>query len=200
MKLLASTVILLAAGFLAMGAAHAQQPAPAPGQNPLDVVPEKMPFNTPYGTPISLKKAEEAVQAALMEANQRGWSLNIAVVDSGGNLLLFARMDGAQLASIAIAEHKARAAAKFRRPTRVFEEAVQKGHQLHHHARRRGGFARRHSIDRGRQTYRRHRVLGRHRLTRRSGLRRRCGDDQQIAAFLRLSWQRDREFSCACRF
>jgi glc operon protein GlcG len=122
-----STVVLLAAGFLAMAEANAQQPAPAPGQNPLDVVPEKMPFNTPYGTPISLKKAEEAVQGALAEANQRGWPLNIAVVDSGGNLVLFARMDGAQLASVAIAEHKARAAAKFRRPTRVFEEAMQKG-------------------------------------------------------------------------
>jgi glc operon protein GlcG len=125
MKLFASTVVLLAAGCLAMVEAHAQQPAP--GQNPLDAVPEKMPFNTPYGTPISLKQAEEVMQAALAEANRRGWQLNIAVVDSGGNLILFARMDGAQLASIAIAEHKARAAAKFRRPTRVFEEAVQKG-------------------------------------------------------------------------
>jgi uncharacterized protein GlcG (DUF336 family) len=86
-----------------------------------------MPFNIPYGTPISLKKAEEAVQASLAEADKRGWQLNVAVVDSGGNLVLFARMDGAQLASVAIAEHKARAAAKFRRPTRVFEEAVQKG-------------------------------------------------------------------------
>jgi glc operon protein GlcG len=125
MKLFASTAVLLAAGFLAIAEARAQQPAP--GQSPLDVIPEKMPFNTPYGTPISLKKAEEAVQAALAEANRRGWPLNVAVVDSGGNLVLFARMDGAQLASIAIAEHKARAAAKFRRPTRVFEEAMQKG-------------------------------------------------------------------------
>jgi glc operon protein GlcG len=73
------------------------------------------------------KKAGEAVQAALAQANQHGWALNVAVVDSGGNLVTFARMDGAQLASIAIAEHKARAAAKFRRPTRVFEEAMQKG-------------------------------------------------------------------------
>jgi len=118
---------LLAAGLLAAAEAKAQQPAPAPGQNPLDVVPEKMPFNTPYGTPISMQKAEEAVQAALAEANKRGWQLNIAVVDSGGNLVIFARMDGAQLASISIAEHKARAAAKFRRPTRIFEEAIQKG-------------------------------------------------------------------------
>jgi uncharacterized protein GlcG (DUF336 family) len=51
--------------------------------------------------------------------------MNVAVVDSGGNLVAFQRMDGAMLASIQIAEHKARAAATFRRPTKVFEDAVQ---------------------------------------------------------------------------
>jgi glc operon protein GlcG len=52
--------------------------------------------------------------------------MNIAVVDSGANLVAFLRMDGAQLGSIPIAEHKARAASKYRRPTRAFEDAVQK--------------------------------------------------------------------------
>jgi glc operon protein GlcG len=126
MKLWTLTAVLLTAGFFA-ATANGQQPAPAPGQNPLDVVPEKMPFNTPYGAPIALQKAEDAVHAAIAEANKRGWQLNVAVVDSGGNLVTFARMDGAQLASIAISEHKARVAAKFRRPTRVLEDAVQKG-------------------------------------------------------------------------
>ena len=51
--------------------------------------------------------------------------MNIAVVDSGANLVAFLRMDGAQLASISIAEHKARTAAKFRRPTKAFEKAIQ---------------------------------------------------------------------------
>ena len=87
----------------------------------------KMPFNVPYGAPISLQKAQDAIVAAVAEANKHGWLLNVAVVDSGGNLVTFARMDGAQLASISIAEHKARAAARYRRPTRVFEDAVQKG-------------------------------------------------------------------------
>jgi len=129
MKSGVTTALMLAAvAILVTAAAHAQQPATTPPTtNPLDVVPEKMPFNTPYGTPISLQKAEDAVHAAVAEANKRGWPLNVAVVDSGGNLVTFARMDGAQLASIAIAEHKARAAAKFRRPTRIFEDAVQKG-------------------------------------------------------------------------
>ena len=52
--------------------------------------------------------------------------MNIAVVDSGANLVAFLRMDGAQLASIAIAEHKARSSVKFRRPTRAFEDSIQK--------------------------------------------------------------------------
>ncbi len=50
--------------------------------------------------------------------------MNVAVVDSGGSLVAFQRMDGAMLASIQIAEHKARAAVTFRRPTKIFEEAI----------------------------------------------------------------------------
>ena len=50
--------------------------------------------------------------------------MNVAVVDSSGNLVAFQRMDGAMLASIQIAEHKARAAATFRRETKVFEDGI----------------------------------------------------------------------------
>ena len=107
------------------GVANAQQ-AEAPKSNPLDVIPDKMPFNIPYGAPISLARAQAAISAAMTEAEKRGWTLNIAVVDSGGNLVAFSRMDGAQLASISISEHKARVAVTFRRPTRVLEDAVQK--------------------------------------------------------------------------
>jgi glc operon protein GlcG len=97
-----------------------------PAANPLDVIPDKMPFSMPYGAPISLQRAQAAAQAAMAEAGKRGWQLNIAVVDSGANLVTFLRMDGAQLASIAISEHKARTAVKYRRPTKAFEDAVQK--------------------------------------------------------------------------
>jgi glc operon protein GlcG len=102
------------------GAAGAQQ------ANPLDVIPDKMPFNIPYGAPISLARAQAAIAAAIAEAEKHGWALNVAVVDSGANLVAFGRMDGAQLGSIAVSEHKARTAAKFRRPTKAFEEAIQK--------------------------------------------------------------------------
>jgi uncharacterized protein GlcG (DUF336 family) len=118
-----ATAALLGA---AIGQAADQAAPAAPAANPLDVVPDKMPFSTPYGAPISLQRAQAVVQAAVTEAAKRGWQLNVAVVDSGANLVTFARMDGAQLASIAISEHKARTAVKYRRPTKAFEDAVQK--------------------------------------------------------------------------
>ena len=92
--------------------------------NPLDVVPDKIPFDVPYGLPISLDQALAVIHAAVAEAKKRNWKMNVAVVDSGGNLVAFQRMDGAMLASIQIAEHKARAAATFRRPTKVFEDGI----------------------------------------------------------------------------
>jgi glc operon protein GlcG len=96
--------------------------------NPLDVVPEEIPFDVPYGLPISLGRAQAAIDAAVAEARNRNWKMNIAVADSGGHLVAFQRMDGAMLASIKIAEHKARAAATFRRETKFFEDGVQLMH------------------------------------------------------------------------
>lgn len=118
------TAALLAAS-LSLSTALAED-QPTPPANPLDVIPEKMPFNVPYGAPISLARAQSVIQAAQAEASRRGWAVNIAVVDSGANLVAFARMDGAQLASIAISQHKARVAATFRRPTKAYEDAIQK--------------------------------------------------------------------------
>jgi uncharacterized protein GlcG (DUF336 family) len=113
---------LLGACLLADTSLDAQQPAPAV----LDAIPDKMPFSEPYGAPIGAQRAQSLIQAAAAEAAKKGWAMNIAVVDSGANLVGFLRMDGAQLASISIAQHKARVAAKFRRPTKAFEDAVQK--------------------------------------------------------------------------
>jgi glc operon protein GlcG len=92
--------------------------------NPLDVIPDEIPFDVPYGLPVSLEQAQAIIQAAVAEARKRNWKMNVAVADSGGNLVAFQRMDGAMLASIQIAEHKARAAVTFRRPTKVFEDGV----------------------------------------------------------------------------
>ena len=119
MKAMIQAAFLVGLGTIC-GTAVAQNAA-----NPLDAIPDKLPFDTPYGEPISLARAQAAVAAAVAEASKHDWPLNVAVLDSGANLVAFARMDGAQLASVAISQHKARAAVKFRRPTKVFEQAVQ---------------------------------------------------------------------------
>ena len=102
----------------------AAQPSPTPM---LDVIPDKMPFDVPYGTPITLERADAVIAAAIAEARKHDWKMNITVVDPNGDLIAFARMDGAQLASIEISEHKARTAARFRRETKAFENGVQGG-------------------------------------------------------------------------
>lgn len=133
MKSRTLTVLALAAGLLTAGQVMAQPapaapPAPpAPAAPPdLNVIPDKMPFFVPYGTPIAMDKAQALIQAAVAEATKRGWALNVAVVDPNGDLIAFGRMDGAALASIAISQHKARVAARYRRPTKAFEDGVQK--------------------------------------------------------------------------
>ena len=115
------TVLAFAGALVSFNALAQQKP------NPLDNVPDKMPFDVPYGMPISLERAQHAVQAATAEAQKRGWKMNVSVVDPGGHLIAFARMDGAQVASVAISQHKARAAATYRRETKVFETGIQAG-------------------------------------------------------------------------
>jgi uncharacterized protein GlcG (DUF336 family) len=106
------------------GAAGAKRAPQVPEPNPLDFAPDKIPFDIPYGPPISLERALAAIAAAVAEARKRDWKMNVAVADSGGNLVAFQRMDGAMLAAIQIAEHKARAAATFRRETKIFEDGI----------------------------------------------------------------------------
>ena len=85
------------------------------------------PPSTPYGAPITLAQAKQAMAAAEAEATKNGWGVAIVVVDSGANLVMMQRLDNTQLSSARIAEAKARTAAEFRRPTKVFEEAIAGG-------------------------------------------------------------------------
>lgn len=112
---------VLAAVLTATVGAAGAQTTPSPTASPPSSPPP------PYGAPIDLARGEKAIAAAIAEATRRGWTMDVAAVDSGANLVAFARMDGTQLASAAIAEHKARTAAAFRRPTRAFEEAARNG-------------------------------------------------------------------------
>ena len=85
------------------------------------------PPSTPYGAPIALDDARKAMAAAEAVAARNNWGVAIAIVDSGANLVMLHRLDNAQLSSVRIAEQKARTAAEFRRPTKVFEDAVAGG-------------------------------------------------------------------------
>ena len=79
-----------------------------------------------YGAPISLEQAKKAVAAAVAVAQKNNWGLCLSVVGPYGDLVYFEKMDSCQYASIAISQHKARAAARYRRPTKVFQDVMQK--------------------------------------------------------------------------
>jgi uncharacterized protein GlcG (DUF336 family) len=85
------------------------------------------PPTTPYGAPISFEAAKRAMEAAEREAMKNNLGIAIAIVDSGGNLVMVHRLDNAQLSSARLAEAKARTSVEFRRPTKVFEDAVAGG-------------------------------------------------------------------------
>lgn len=80
-----------------------------------------------YGAPIPLADAQRVLGAAKAEASKHQWSVAIAIVDAGGHLVAFERMDTTQYGSVDVALGKARSAAAFRRPTKVFENAIASG-------------------------------------------------------------------------
>ena len=125
MKVRASLAALAAVMLVSVGGAHAQTATFAVPN--LDTIPEKLPFNLPYGAPIGLDRARTVIDAAIAECTKRGWPMNVAVVDSGNNLVAFGRMDGAQLSSIEISQHKAHTALTYRRETKAFETAINTG-------------------------------------------------------------------------
>ena len=91
--------------------AAAQAPAPPPA----------------YGPPITLEQAKKVMAGAEAESLKNKWSMVITILDSGGNVVMLQRMDGTQLGSIEVARDKAWSAFAFRRPTKVFEDAVSQG-------------------------------------------------------------------------
>jgi glc operon protein GlcG len=119
--------VALAACAVAAISSQALAQAPAPATAPA-AVPEKMPFDIPYGLSIGLEHARQLVAAAEAEAKKHNWKMNIAIVDTNGEPVLFERMEGAQIASGSISIGKARTAARFRRETRLFFNAYESGH------------------------------------------------------------------------
>jgi uncharacterized protein GlcG (DUF336 family) len=120
-----SIATALSLGLLLGEAAFAQQPPP---NAPAGGTPDTIPFDIPYGISISGEKAKQVLAAAEAEAKKRNWKLNIAVVDTNGELVHFLRMDGAQIGSVMISQGKARTAARYRRATQAWYNAYEGGH------------------------------------------------------------------------
>lgn len=81
----------------------------------------------PYGPGITLDQAKKAMAGAEAEAKKNNWPVVITILDSGGNLVMTQRLDGAQFGSVEVAREKAYSAVAFRRPTKVFEDLVAQG-------------------------------------------------------------------------
>src|SRR5262245_553384 len=80
-----------------------------------------------YGLPITSDRAKKAAAAALAEARSNRWTMAVAVVDPNGTLVYFEKVDGTQHGSVQVAIDKARSAALFMRPTKVFQDALTGG-------------------------------------------------------------------------
>jgi uncharacterized protein GlcG (DUF336 family) len=80
-----------------------------------------------YGTEINAAGAKKIAAGVVAECQKNGWNVAVSVVDNHGFLVYFERMDNTQTASVDISVGKARAAATYRRPTRVFMEVINKG-------------------------------------------------------------------------
>jgi glc operon protein GlcG len=79
---------------------------------------------------LNLEDAQKMADAAEAKARQENWNVVIVVLDAGGHLITLRRMDGTQIGSVEVAMKKADTALKFKRPTKVFEDAV-KGGNVH---------------------------------------------------------------------
>ncbi len=81
----------------------------------------------PYGAPVSLESAKKAAAAAVAEARKNNWTMAVAVTDAAGDLVYFEKIDGTQTGSVNVAIGKARSAALFKRPSKVFQDVVAAG-------------------------------------------------------------------------
>ena len=81
----------------------------------------------PYGAPVPVDTAKKIAAVAIAEARKNNWTMCIAIVDPGGNLVYFEKMDGAQTGSVNVSIDKAKSAALFKRPGKVFQDILAAG-------------------------------------------------------------------------
>ena len=80
-----------------------------------------------YGPAITLETAKKAAAAAMAEVRRNNWTMAVAVVDTAGDLVYFEKMDDTQVASVLVCQDKARSAARFKRPTKAFQDMLTAG-------------------------------------------------------------------------
>jgi uncharacterized protein GlcG (DUF336 family) len=102
-------------------AAQSQTAPPAAAPAPAPAAPQA------YGAPISLSEAQAIIRASIAQAEAEGLQMSIAVVEPSGELVAFARMDGAIYGSIYAAPAKARTAARYRAATALREQQLMGG-------------------------------------------------------------------------
>ena len=80
-----------------------------------------------YGLSINLETAKKVAASAITEARKNNWIMAIAIIDTGGHLVYFEKMDGTQTGSARVAISKGRSAVLFKRPTKAFQDMVAAG-------------------------------------------------------------------------
>jgi glc operon protein GlcG len=80
-----------------------------------------------YGPSVTITQAKKIAAGVIAECTKNQWNVAVAIVDPHGFLVYFERMENTQYASMDIAIGKAKAAATYRRPTRVFMDVINKG-------------------------------------------------------------------------
>jgi glc operon protein GlcG len=117
-RMLALVCALAVSAGSSIAPALAQQPAPPPAA----AAP-----TPPYGPAITLDQAKRVMAAAELEAAKNSWQVAITILDSGGNWVMFHRVDNAQLSATTVSEGKARTALEFKRPSKVLDDAIAAG-------------------------------------------------------------------------
>ncbi len=81
----------------------------------------------PYGLSITNEQAKKVAASALKPARAKQWTMVVAIVDTGGHLVYLEKLDQTQVGSVEVAIAKARSAAIYKRPTRMFQERLARG-------------------------------------------------------------------------
>ncbi len=117
----------LRAGAIAAGLALLALAGPALAQQLQQAQPVPTGATPPYGPPITLDQAKRAMAAAELEAAKNSWQVGITILDSGGNMVMFHKIDNAQLSAITTSAGKARTALEFKLPSKALDDAIANG-------------------------------------------------------------------------